>query len=110
MLVYEKGQGFTGSGAVLQDTLGYNFTGLLPGTTYYIFLHAVFRRGTGPATQIAVITLPQNLESLSSGKVYWTCVLNLAGSFSKYMYSFWLFTILPYLPVSTEKITGNSYV
>lgn len=95
ILVYEKGQGFTGSGAVLQDTLGYNFTGLLPGTTYYIFLHAVFKRGTGPATQISVTTLPQNLESLSSGKVCWTCVLDLAGSCS--MCSSRLFTILTIL-------------
>lgn len=79
MLIYEEGQGFTGSGAVSQDTLGYTFTCLLPTTTYYIFLRAVYREGTGPVTQIAVTTLPQNLESLSSGKAYWTCVLDLAS-------------------------------
>jgi len=79
MLIYEEGQGFTGSGAVSQDTLGYTFTCLLPGTTYHIFLRAVYREGMGPVMQIAVTTLPQNLESLSSGKAYWTCVLDLAS-------------------------------
>jgi len=66
-LIYEEQQGVQGSGIVTQDGLGYTFTRLLPGTTYYIFLHVMYSDGMGVASQTAVTTLPQTAAGLSSG-------------------------------------------